>query len=78
MKFVSTIAAVFLAIPLVAAQGCQPMCCSAVVPSTNPAGQVGLDCTPGGFDCGFSGLVTTCCSRLAPFGARTGTAIGCQ
>ncbi|KAF8963404.1 hypothetical protein BDZ97DRAFT_1820688 [Flammula alnicola] len=44
--FVSSIAAVFLCIPLMAvAQQCRPMCCDAVVASISPPGKIGSKTT---------------------------------
>ncbi|OAQ24231.1 hypothetical protein K457DRAFT_82285 [Linnemannia elongata AG-77] len=57
---------------------CRPMCCDAVVSSITPAGKVGLGCSPGGIDCGFSGQIQACCVRISPVGTQTGTGIGCE
>jgi len=74
MKFASAITALLLALPLVAAAGCKPMCCDAVVASITPSGKFGIACTLGGIDCGFSLQIDACCTALT-FGNN---AIGCQ
>ncbi|KAH9483564.1 hypothetical protein JR316_0003034 [Psilocybe cubensis] len=83
MKFLSAIALALSTLPFMAsaaatAPACSAFCCDAVVPSVRPGGNVGINCTPGGLDCGFHGQTTACCVRLTPIGARTGTAVGCN
>ncbi|KAH9483562.1 hypothetical protein JR316_0003032 [Psilocybe cubensis] len=82
MKFLSAIALALSTLPFMAsaaatAPECRPFCCDALVPSIRPAGNVGINCSPG-FDCPFGGQISACCVRLAPNGAETGTGIGCN
>ncbi|KAI8070846.1 hypothetical protein BC940DRAFT_295708 [Gongronella butleri] len=56
----------------------QQFCCDAVVQSQKPPGQIGINCFPGGIDCGFSGQVSATCASLSPIGAQHGTGVGCQ
>ncbi|KAK3837592.1 MAG: hypothetical protein JOS17DRAFT_368021 [Linnemannia elongata] len=75
--FLSALAALsFLAMEIQA--DCRPMCCDAVVPSISPSRKVGLNCSKGGLDCGFSGQIQACCGRISPFGQSSGTGIDCQ
>ncbi|KAH6908766.1 hypothetical protein BKA70DRAFT_1426656 [Coprinopsis sp. MPI-PUGE-AT-0042] len=66
------------AMTLVAAQGCAPYCCDAVVPSTQPVGFIGIKCFAGGIDCGFSGQIPACCQGIASPSSSGGTGIGCN
>ncbi|KAI8873965.1 hypothetical protein GQ42DRAFT_1053 [Ramicandelaber brevisporus] len=55
--------ALFLLISVVAAQGCKPACCDILVKADDDS-TVGLNCTPGGDDCPFSGQLTACCEGI--------------
>ncbi|TEB27748.1 hypothetical protein FA13DRAFT_1691165 [Coprinellus micaceus] len=48
---------------LTSAQECSPACCNVLVKGADDS-TVGLTCTPGGIDCGFSGQVTACCETV--------------
>ncbi|EXU95005.1 hypothetical protein X797_011912 [Metarhizium robertsii] len=56
---------------------CRPMCCDALINSVSPGGEIGINCSPGGLDCGFSGQIDACCVRISPLGLKSGTGIGC-
>ncbi|KAF9556646.1 hypothetical protein CPC08DRAFT_711050 [Agrocybe pediades] len=78
MKFSPSIMLLLAAFSSVGfAQNCSEVaaCCDAVVPSINPAGNVGVGCTQTGFDCGRVLKVFACCARIAP---NTGVGIGCN
>ncbi|KAF9554798.1 hypothetical protein CPC08DRAFT_821459 [Agrocybe pediades] len=83
MKFTSAflIVALQAVLPLamgaaLAEQACKPVCCDAIVPSANPQGKIGINCSEGGFDCGFGLQVNGCCARVLQGPTHTG--IGCQ
>jgi hypothetical protein len=46
--------------------GCQPACCDVLAVSDDKS-IIGIDCTPGGIDCAFSGQITACCGSINQF-----------
>ncbi|KAJ6522450.1 hypothetical protein B0H19DRAFT_1277331 [Mycena capillaripes] len=56
---------------MVTAQKCRPVCCDAIVLDVDSQ-KVGIHCTSGGLDCGFTGQVAACCKIIVPIGEHTG------
>lgn len=56
---------VFCMFGIVYCQQCQPSCCDVLVISDDKS-IIGINCTPGGIDCGFSGQITACCESINP------------
>jgi hypothetical protein len=48
------------------AQGATPSCCDVLVRGYDNSG-VGINCTPGGIDCAFSGQMTATCDSVNSF-----------
>lgn len=61
-----------LFINLVYSQECKPSCCDVLVMGDDNS-IVGINCSEGGIDCGFSGQITACCESI---NSLTNTKIG--